>query len=470
MSKACPTVTTILKEVILSVIATICSVFFLRVWLGVDARVNTKLPLYVRKRSIAFVFIVSGITFQLTRYYIYKRLLKDTDWISNSFARTVFYIVCAFCFFGNCVFPVQYFYAHAQHDANGDPLISIMNMARMSGFIYVLIMALVLMEGLSFLASSIVATLCNSKASQQRVKENERAPLRRLRTRTMRIRAVIAIFWASAVTVIGTIICLEDPVVNNINVFINTLPPEAEGFRIVQLSDLHIGISVGRSRMERTVQIANEACGEEVDTVVLTGDVVDADPDSVSLAMETLGKLRGTKNKFFVTGNHEHIHGNVERVIDELAHLGIHHLGNDKVRLRGGAVTIAGVYDITAPRMTPHLAPDMARALRGVISTSLLNTNASRPAVILLAHQPNHFNEAASYNFVDLILSGHTHAGQFFPATIGAWLFNTKFSGFYESKNGKPAIYVSAGTHWFGPPIRLTTHHHEVTCLTLHRG
>ena len=266
---------------------------------------------------------------------------------------------------------------------------------------------------------------------------------------------------------------MEDPIINFVEVNVKHLPENAEGFRIVQLSDLHIGVSVGRSRMQRTITLANSVCGDACGAFVLTGDVVDADPGAVSLAMRELNALSDkAEAKLFVTGNHEHIHGEIEKVVDELASMGIHHLENDSP-LRDGSVVIAGVYDLTASRMTPHLSPDMSRALRGAthaVSDRFGTSDVdSSPAVVLLAHQPNHYKEAASFPFVDLVLSGHTHAGQFFPATLGAWLLNTKFAGFYPSGHGKPAIYVSAGTHFFGPPIRFTTHHHEITCLTLRR-
>ncbi len=62
-------------------------------------------------------------------------------------------------------------------------------------------------------------------------------------------------------------------------------------------------------------------------------------------------------------------------------------------------------------------------------------------------------------------------AGQFFPGTVGAWLFNSRYSGYYPPhRAGKPAVYVSAGTLWWGPPIRLTTRHHEITDIRLVRS
>ena len=89
--------------------------------------------------------------------------------------------------------------------------------------------------------------------------------------------------------------------------------------------------------------------------------------------------------------------------------------------------------------------------------------------VILLAHQPNHLRVAET-NGVDLMLSGHTHAGQFFPGTIGAWMFNSRYSGYYPSHRGKTAVYVSAGTLFWGPPIRFSTRHHEITDIRLVRS
>ena len=469
-----PKTATVARELLISTLATACSVAFVAVWLGPP-------NLSVRRRSIAFVLLASTVSFHAVRHYVFFRLLAATGLAQQSWARAGYYIVCACCFLGSCSFVVQYFFAHAQHDAGGDPPAILMNMSRMLGFVWILIMALVSLDVLCWLGSRLLLFLARSKkrdlTTRATVKENSNfAAAQHFDQSTMRLRAAISVIWAVLVAAVGSVVALEDPVVNNIEIVIPHLPKEAEGFSIVQLSDLHIGVSVGKSRMRRTIQLANKVCGDACGAFVLTGDVVDADPDAVGLAINVLGELSdNAEAKLYVTGNHEHIHGEVEKVVDRLAELGVHHLENDKVRLRDGGVVIAGVYDITAPRMTSHLAPDMARALRGAsqrhLSRDGTNGQSSKlmtsPAVVLLAHQPNHFNEAASFNFVDLVLSGHTHAGQFFPATLGAWLFNTKFSGFYPSAAGQPAIYVSAGTHFFGPPIRFTTHHHEITRLTL---
>jgi predicted MPP superfamily phosphohydrolase len=501
------------SELLLSTLATACSAVLVAAWLG-PSHVSFKRPLSIRRRSVAFVLCASATTFHLVRHYVRARLLRDTGLLQSTPARAVYYAVCACCFLGSCSFVVQYFFAYAQHDARGDPPAALMHMSRMLGFVWVLILALSSLDVLSWLASCMYSNryrLIGKEVSgapataatvAAAVKGNDnQAAARRFNQGVMRARAAIGVFWAVLVAVVGSMVALEDPIVNSVDVIIPHLPKDAEGFRIVHLSDLHIGVSVGRSRMRRTIRLANEVCGDACGAFVLTGDVVDADPDAVGLAINVLEELSdNAEAKLYVTGNHEHIHGEVEKVVDRLAELGIHHLENDKVRLRDGGIVIAGVYDINAPRMTPHLAPDMARALRGATSQRHLSSEnrvpsaesqeepllseqsssltmaksqsitKSRPAVVLLAHQPNHFNEAASFNFVDLVLSGHTHAGQFFPATLGAWLLNTKFSGFYPSSPGKPAIYVSAGTHFFGPPIRFTTHHHEITCLTLKSG
>ena len=96
-------------------------------------------------------------------------------------------------------------------------------------------------------------------------------------------------------------------------------------------------------------------------------------------------------------------------------------------------------------------------------------TEPGKDTVILLAHQPNHL-KVANQHGVDLMLSGHTHAGQFFPGTLGAWLLNAKYSGYYPSSEKGPEVYVSAGTHWWGPPVRFTTRHHEIADIRLVRS
>jgi predicted MPP superfamily phosphohydrolase len=257
------------------------------------------------------------------------------------------------------------------------------------------------------------------------------------------------------------LIASEDPIVVHVTVPIRQLPESLDGFRIIQLSDLHVGVSVGRTRVERVVKIVNELCSQtkdnnKCDLVALTGDIIDGEPYQLIKGIEPLKKLVTDIPKLFVTGNHEHIHQNVDHSLEVLSEMGIDCIVNDNIRLpkgkSGQKLVIVGLTDFSVGKN------------RGWEQRAFEGTKPNQDTIILLAHQPNHLRVARQYG-VDLMLSGHTHAGQFFPGTIGAWLFNSKYSGYYPSK--ETAVYVSAGTHWWGPPVRFTTRHHEITDITL---
>jgi uncharacterized protein len=133
-------------------------------------------------------------------------------------------------------------------------------------------------------------------------------------------------------------------------------------------------------------------------------------------------------------------------------------LRNERVAItKGGAsYDLAGIDDVEGKRHAKDHGADMRRALAG--------RDVSRP-VVLLAHRPNVAGEAAKHN-VDLLLAGHTHGGQFWP-----WyhllrpLYGGYVSGRYQV--GPTQLYVSSGTGFWGPPMRLGTSN-EITLITLH--
>ena len=195
------------------------------------------------------------------------------------------------------------------------------------------------------------------------------------------------------------------------------------------------------------------------DIVVIVGDLVDCRMVDCGEAIASLASIRAPS--FFVTGNHEYMTQDVPALLDRLRALGIKTLRNEHVTIRdanGPAFVLAGVDDWTASKYTlegNHKA-DVEAALRG------------RPSglpVVLLAHQPKHIHDA-SYHSVDLMLSGHTHSGQIFPLQALVWLMSPYLAGFYQHSN-TTAIYVSRGTGFWGPPMRLLAPA-EITILHLH--
>jgi predicted MPP superfamily phosphohydrolase len=216
------------------------------------------------------------------------------------------------------------------------------------------------------------------------------------------------------------------PRVVHVTVPIRDLPGDLQGFRIAQLSDLHVGPTIRR----RTNRLAP-------DLVAVTGDVADGLVPELREHVEPLGGLRAPHGTFFVTGNHEYfwdVHGWTR----ELARLGVDVLLNEhRLLVRGnGRLLLAGVTDLSA-------ASDPAAALAGAPESDVR---------VLLAHQPKSAYAARDAGF-DLQLSGHTHGGQYFPFNLLVRLFQPFVAGLHRLE--RMWLYVSRGTGYWGPPLRL---------------
>ena len=214
-------------------------------------------------------------------------------------------------------------------------------------------------------------------------------------------------------------------------------------WRIVQLSDLHIGGIINYDYVQWVVQETNAL---KPDIIVLTGDILDAPLPKIANCLNELGKLNARLGKFFVLGNHEYFY-NVEDSLQALRNIGIRPLLNESVRL-GATLQIVGVGDLFG-RVHGVYAPDLDAAY----------SNARRDLpTILLMHQPKFVAEVQSSNRrADLVLCGHTHGGQMAPFSLvvmaqqGGYL-----SGLYRI-NEHTRMYVSSGTGYWGPPMRFGT-------------
>jgi hypothetical protein len=226
--------------------------------------------------------------------------------------------------------------------------------------------------------------------------------------------------------------------VRHVRVPLARLPASASGYSIVQLTDVHVGPTLGRAFVEAIVAQVNVL---SADLVVITGDLVDGTVRELGHLVEPLRDLRARDGVFFVTGNHEYYSG-ADEWIAHLETLGIRVLRNERVPIRE-AFDLAGVDDSSARGMLPGHGQDIARALEG--------RDESR-AVVLLAHQPKAVREAARHD-VDLQISGHVHGGQLVPFNWLARLDQPFIAGLHQMEQTK--IYVSTGTGYWGPPMRV---------------
>jgi predicted MPP superfamily phosphohydrolase len=212
------------------------------------------------------------------------------------------------------------------------------------------------------------------------------------------------------------------------------------GYRIVQLTDVHVGPTIDREFVRRVVEQVNAL---EPDAVVITGDLVDGSVEELRDHVAPLKDLRAKDGVFFVTGNHEYYSG-ADAWIAHLGTLGVRVLRNEHVVLGGDrGFVLAGVDDFGARAFGNGHGQDVPKALAG--------RDPSLP-LVLLAHQPRTALEAAKHG-VALVLSGHTHGGQMVPWNQAVKLQQPFVAGLYQHEGTH--VYVSRGTGYWGPPMRV---------------
>jgi len=235
--------------------------------------------------------------------------------------------------------------------------------------------------------------------------------------------------------------------IKEVLVRIRDLPPALAGLRVVQISDLHIGPLLRKEWVEGVVARVRAL---KPDLVAITGDLVDGTVDELREHVAPLARLaEAPRGVYFSTGNHEYYSG-VDDWLRYLPTLGIRPLANERVEAAPG-LDVAGIHD---PTGRGRYAPDLPAALDG--------RDPNRP-VVLLAHQPRQFREAARHG-VSLTLSGHTHGGQIWPFSWLVALVQPYIAGLHRL--GEAQLYVSRGTGFWGPPMRVFAPA-EITLLRL---
>ncbi len=252
--------------------------------------------------------------------------------------------------------------------------------------------------------------------------------------------AVIAGGAAIGVVFLGLLQVARGPLVRRIRIPLAKLGvPE---LRVVQLTDVHIGPLIGAGFAEQVVRRVNAL---SPDLIVITGDLIDGRLAELKPHIEPLRGLRARHGVYCVTGNHEY-YWDTGPWLDHLRSLGFRVLHNEHVEI-AGAITLAGTDDRSR-------SEDVPAAVAGRDPTLPL---------VLLAHQPRTIERAVAAG-VDLQLSGHTHGGQMLPWGYLARIYDPKVSGL--ARFGDTWLYVSHGTGYWGPPIRVGTCC-EITEITL---
>ncbi|MCP5262500.1 MAG: metallophosphoesterase [Rhodoferax sp.] len=253
-------------------------------------------------------------------------------------------------------------------------------------------------------------------------------------------------FWNARRT--ATVVRVDVPIAG--------LPEALHGFSVAQISDIHVGPTIGQRYVQRIVDRVN-ALG--ADMVAITGDLVDGQVDDLRGHVAPLARLVSTHGSFFVTGNHEYYSG-AHAWIAELRGLGVqvllnehrvlHHEGAAETLPDGVAlhrdtemVVVAGVADFSAHHFDASHRSDPHAAIHGAPAGVRLR--------LLLAHQPRSALAASGAGF-DLQLSGHTHGGQFWP-----WMYFVRYQQPFTAglrRLGDLWVYTNRGTGYWGPPKR----------------
>jgi predicted MPP superfamily phosphohydrolase len=214
--------------------------------------------------------------------------------------------------------------------------------------------------------------------------------------------------------------------------------PESIGrLRIVQISDVHLGLIV---RKERLKKILKEVKAAEPDLLVSTGDLVDGQINGLPGLAELLREINPRYGKFAITGNHEFYAG-LEQAMDFTEKAGF-------TILRSEGLTIARLFNIAG---VDDPAGKNYGLFREVEEKELLSGLPTGKFTLFLKHRP--LLDRNAIGLFDLQLSGHTHKGQIFPFSLITKLSYPADSGYLSLPNNSH-LYVSRGSGTWGPPIR----------------
>lgn len=253
--------------------------------------------------------------------------------------------------------------------------------------------------------------------------------------------------------------------VTNPRVMLPNLPRAFDGFRILQLSDLHIGPFMTANEISKVVEISNRA---RADLIVLTGDFVTWDAATQYAVVDALSPLKAPYGVWGCLGNHEiwtHTEDSITRLF---AARGVRILRQASAVIPEGrdAINLIGV-DYETENAFGHFRAGFVRqylaSVEGLLLPGMVN--------ILMSHNPNTFDRAAKLGF-DLSLAGHTHGGQvnleFLHADLSPARLVTPYVEGWFQKAGRQ-LYVNRGIGTIGLPMRLGAPP-EITIYHLVRG
>ena len=241
------------------------------------------------------------------------------------------------------------------------------------------------------------------------------------------------------------------------------LPRAFEGFRICQLSDLHIGPFMPADEIRKYAAIANQ---QKADMIVLTGDFVTFDASTQYAVVEALSGLRAPFGVWASLGNHDAWSGVEDSITELFRRTGVRMLRgpNAPISTGGESFNLIGVDFQSARRFGPSPAvPHLLANIEHIVDRDRVN--------ILLSHNPDTFDRAAELG-IDLSLAGHTHGGQvalefISPEIAPSRLVTPYVAGWFSKPGGQ--LYVNRGIGTIFIPMRIGAPP-EITTYQLSRG
>uniref|UniRef100_A0A0N5A819 Metallophos domain-containing protein n=1 Tax=Syphacia muris TaxID=451379 RepID=A0A0N5A819_9BILA len=249
---------------------------------------------------------------------------------------------------------------------------------------------------------------------------------------------LFAVLFSCMIVASGLFVAMSTPSVVYVDVPLRNLSKSQENITIALLTDIHIGPSVGRSRIQKIVDIVDSL---QPGIVAIAGDLADGFVQNLKGAAEPLKYLHSKYGSYFATGNHEYIHGGVDEWFSFLRESGITPLHNEHA-----------IVSLNESSIFVGHKMDYKKALSGC-------SNSTNEVVILLTHQPNAariiLDDSSVNKHIHLILSGHTHSGQMYVFVPIVYALNAFVRGLYYDAVRDTFVYVSAGVNYFGPPVKM---------------
>jgi hypothetical protein len=269
-----------------------------------------------------------------------------------------------------------------------------------------------------------------------------------LLTPSARLSFVMPLLFSLSIATSGYIKA-KDIRIERITIKTSKIPPDIGRLKIVQISDVHLGLIIREGQLMRILKEVKKA---NPDILISTGDLVDEQSNNLAGCAGLLRSINPRYGKFAIAGNHEFYAG-LPHALQFINDAGFSVLRGEGLTI-AGLINLVGVDDHTGKRLG---------LMKEISEKWLLSRLPHEKFTILLKHQPR--VEEGSLGLFDLQLSGHTHKGQFFPFSIITHFIYPADSGLVHLPNNS-YLYVSRGAGTWGPPIRFLSSP-EITVIEL---